>query len=303
MLNDTQLNIEPAIAIALNVIIVLNMFAVSLHLRISDFKVVYKNPKTAMLGLSSQFLLLPLVTLVFTLMLPLDPTVALALILVSCVPGGNLSNVFTFLARGNLPVSVALTATGFPIAAFLTPINFALYSNLHPEVSLIVSSVKIDPISFAGIIVLNILLPLVLGCWIGTRFKNFYKTVEPFISGFALLSIGLTIILIFKDNLHIPFEVSQNYIAYTVAHHAVVISCAYVFSALFKLSERDKRTISIETGIQNAPLAIILLLTFIPTVSSAALAIAFWGAWQILATFVLALVWRVRAPSGTMSLE
>lgn len=278
--------------IFLNFIIVVNMFAISLNLRISDFKVVIKHPKTVLVGLTAQFFLLPLITFFFTLVLPINPTVALAFIMVSCVPGGNLSNVFTFLARGNLPVSVGMTAVGFPIAVLLTPINFGIYTNLHPEIAPMVSAVRIDPFNFVTIISLNVLLPLLLGCWVGSTFKTFYAKVAPYIATFALISIGAIIVIIFKDNLHIPLKVSKYYMPYTVLHHAVVLISAYYFSSFFKVSDQDKRTIAIENGIQNAPIGLVLLLTFMPTLSGAAITIAFWGAWQIFSTFWIAMYWR-----------
>ncbi|HEX4879516.1 MAG TPA: bile acid:sodium symporter [Limnobacter sp.] len=278
--------------IALNAIIVISMFAVSLHLRVIHFKQVMQAPKTALIGLLAQFVLLPFVTYLFTMALPVQPAVALGLILVGCVPGGNLSNVFTFLAKGNLPMSVSLTAVGFPLSAILTPINFSIYASLHPDVAPLVSSVGIDPLQFALLIVFNILLPLVLGCWVGTQCKRFYNTVAPFTSGFALVAIAVVIVLIFKDNLHVPLAVSTQYMGYAVLHHCVALLCAYALAASVSLSPADCRTISIEVGIQNAPLGILLMLTFMPMQSGAVLTIAFWGAWQILGTYLLVLYWR-----------
>lgn len=296
MLDDVRMNLDPTMILILNGIIVLNMFAVSLNLRLSDFKAVLLNRKSAAVGLFGQFVFLPFITFLFTLLVPMHTSVALGLIMVSCVPGGNLSNVFSYLSRGNLPLSVALTAIGFPIAMLLTPINFALYSSLHPEISKIASVVSINPVHFALTIAVNLILPLALGCWVGSTFTRFYKAVAPYISTFALLSISTIIVLIFKDNLHIPFEITSQYMGYAIAHHAVVIVSSFLLATALGLSLADKRTVTIEIGIQNAPLGMVLLLTFMPTLGGAATTIAFWGAWQVLATAVLSIYWRRIGP-------
>lgn len=294
MFDNIELKLDPTLIVILNGIIVANMFAVSLSLRPSHFRAVLDNKKSAILGLIGQFALLPLLTFIFTLLVPMHTSVALALIMVSCVPGGNLSNVFSFIAKGNLPLSVALTAIGFPIAIVLTPLNFALYSSLHPTVSLVTNKVAINPVHFAIVIGLNLILPLVLGCWVGSKFQRFYKAVAPYISGFALLSIAAIILLIFKDNLHVPFSTSRHYMGFVVAHHMVILVFTFWFTRLFNVSMADRRTIAIEVGIQNAPLGVVLLLTFMPALGGAAATIAFWGAWQVLATVLLAAYWKRR---------
>lgn len=292
MLDAVQINLDPTMVLLLNLVIVMNMFAVSLNLRPSDFQLLRHEKKPVALGLLGQFILLPFFTFLFTLLVPMHTSVALGLIMVSCVPGGNLSNVFSFLARGNLPLSVSLTAIGFPIAAIVTPLNFGLYSHLHPDVSQVVRAIQIDYVQFTALIALNTLLPLALGCWVGSTFTRFHNTVAPYIPGFSLVSISAMVVLIAIDNLHIPFAITSQYMGHAAAHHLALIACALLFYKACKVNQANQRTLTIEVAIQNAPLGVVLLLTFMPTLGGAVVTVMFWGAWQILATLLLAVAWR-----------
>lgn len=295
---DIPININTSTLVMANLIIALNMFAVSLNLRPADFGHVLRNRKSALLGLIAQFVVLPFTGFVFSLCIPMSPSVVLALLMVCSVPGGNLSNVFSFIAKGNLPLSMSLTAIGFLIAPVATPLNFAFYSSLHPNLAGLSGTIYIDPVQLAAAIVLTLLIPLALGYWVGNQFSRFYTRVAPYISRFALCSIALLVVLVLKDNLHVDMSVSLHYAGQVAALHALVLGCSYLFASLFKLQAADKRTISIEAGIQNAPLAAVLVLTFMPAQTGAVAAIAFWGAWQILACAAIALYWkRISGPA------
>lgn len=292
MIDDVKINLDFSLVVALNLIIAFNMFLVSLSLRLSDFRQIVNNPKSAAVGLLSQFVFLPFFSFIFTLLVPMQPSIALALIMAASCPGGNLSNVFTYLAKGNLALSVSLTAVGFPIAMLATPLNFGFYTALHPEVSKLVASVGIDPLKFLTAIFLNMLVPLVIGCYVGSRFERFYKAVSPYTSKFALLSLTLVVFVGFKDNLGILQEFGQQYVGFAIAHNILVLLVGYFSARLFFLPKQDVRSITIETGIQNCPLGTVLILTFMPNLGGALVTITFWGAWQILSTWILASYWK-----------
>lgn len=294
MIDDVKMNMDASAILALNIIIALNMFVVSLSLRLGDFKQVASNPKAVGVGLLSQFILLPFFSFLFTLFIPMHPSVALALIMVASCPGGNLSNVFTYLAKGNLALSVSLTAVGFPIAMLATPLNFGFYASMHPEVSKLVTSVGVDPIKFLAAIFLNMVIPLALGCYVGSTFTRFYTAAAPYTGRFALISIVTIVLIGFKDNLDILEAFGDQYVGIAIAHNLVVLLVGYLSAKVFFLPERDRRSITIETGIQNCPLGMVLILTFMPNLGGAVITIAFWGGWQILSTWILASYWKVK---------
>src|SRR5690554_5733982 len=124
---------DPASLLMLNAILACMMFGVSLTLRPVDFKRVLAMPRAPVAGLVAQFLLLPAFTCLFTWLLGIEPELALGMILVSACPGGSFSNVMTWLGRGNVAVSVSMTAVSSLAATVLTPLNFALYGWLNPH--------------------------------------------------------------------------------------------------------------------------------------------------------------------------
>src|SRR5690554_7572006 len=127
------LDFDPASMLLLNIIMACMMFGVSLSLRLEDFRRIARAPVTPVVGLVAQFLLLPAATCLVTWWLRIDAELALGMILVSACPGGSFSNVMTWLARGNLAVSVSMTAVSSLAATIMTPLNFALYGWLNPH--------------------------------------------------------------------------------------------------------------------------------------------------------------------------
>ena len=128
-----NLEFSPSAMIALNAIIALMMFGVSLELRADDFKRILRTPKAPLIGMFVQFFLLPASTCLLTILLPIDPSLALGLILVATCPSGTFSNIMTWLGRGNVAVSVSMTAVSSLAATVLTPLNFAFYGWLNPH--------------------------------------------------------------------------------------------------------------------------------------------------------------------------
>ncbi|MBU4606010.1 MAG: bile acid:sodium symporter, partial [Proteobacteria bacterium] len=120
-----RLNFNPSGLLALNAVIGLMMFGIALDLKPSDFTRIIKSPKAPAIGLGAQFILLPAFTFLLTLVLPISPSIALGMILVASCPGGNLSNMMTYLAGGNAAVSVSMTAVSTAAAVVMTPLNLA----------------------------------------------------------------------------------------------------------------------------------------------------------------------------------
>ena len=143
-IDNAVLNFNSGSLLALNVLIGLMMFGVALGINLSDFRALIETPKPAAIGLSAQFILLPLATFFLTLVLDLAPSVELGMILVASCPGGNLSNVMTYLGRGNAPLSVGMTAVSTAAAVVMTPPNFSLWGGLNPATKPILESVAIN---------------------------------------------------------------------------------------------------------------------------------------------------------------
>lgn len=282
---------ETSTVVLANLIIAFNMFAVSLELKWGDFHALLQQKKPALAGLAGQFVLLPLITFLFTLMVPMRIELVLALILVSSMPGGNLSNVFTYLAKGNVPLSMSMTAIGFPLSVLIAPLNFALYSSFHPGLVGSAKVIQIDPLQMAIVILITLLLPLVVGVWTGQKYSRFSARAKPYIPRFTLVTISVLVVVVVQSNWHL-IHFSDWVTPSTVAiHHCVVLSASLLWAKALALCPANQRTITFEVGIQNAPLAVVLVLTLMPQHSESALIVATWGGWQILACLLLAMYW------------
>ena len=131
VLDHVRLNFSPTGLLALNITIAFIMFGVALDIKFEHFKELVMRPKSVLIGIISQFLVLPAVTYLFILVLNPTPTVALGMLLIAACPGGNVSNFMSAMAKGNLALSVSLTGIATLAATFMTPINFALWGRFY----------------------------------------------------------------------------------------------------------------------------------------------------------------------------
>ncbi|MDF2575323.1 MAG: bile acid:sodium symporter family protein, partial [Agromyces sp.] len=143
-IDDVVLNFSPGSLIALNIVLGLIMFGIALDTSPSDFKAVAKAPKAMVIALLAQIVLLPAVTFGLTLLLNVQASIALGMILVACCPPGNISQVLTYRARGNVALSVSMTAVANVIYIFLLPVSLAFWGSLHPTASELVRAVSLD---------------------------------------------------------------------------------------------------------------------------------------------------------------
>jgi len=184
---------DPASLIVLNVILALMMFGVSLTLRFEDFKRFVLAPVAPIAGLFAQFLLLPLATCLFTWALNIEPELALGMILVASCPGGSFSNIMTWLGRGNVAVSVSMTAVSSLAATVLTPLNFAFYGWLNPHTREYLTQITLEPSRILLLVLLVLAVPLVLGMLTGRKFPKLVARSEK-----PLRIISLLVFLAFE---------------------------------------------------------------------------------------------------------
>src|SRR5690606_16367768 len=145
-------------------------------------------PKAPVIGLLAQFLLLPALTCLACWGLAIEPQLALGMMLVASCPGGSFSNIMTWMARGNVAVSVSMTAVSSLVASVLTPLNFAFYAWLNPHTRPLLMEIAIDPLGLLLLVVLVLGVPLVLGMAIGRRLPTLAQKVEKPLRLFSLRS-------------------------------------------------------------------------------------------------------------------
>ncbi len=282
---------DPASLILLNIIMAGMMFGVSLTLKLDDFKRVLKAPIAPVAGLFAQFLLLPLATCLLTWVLRIDPELALGMILVASCPGGSFSNVMTWLGKGNVAVSVSMTAVSSLAATVLTPLNFAFYGWLNPHTRAYLTQISLEPGSILLIVLLVLAVPLVLGMTVGRRWPLLAQRSEKPLRVISLMVFLGFVGIAFGNNFELFIDRFNSFFWLVVAHNLLALSLGYGMARLMKLPVADRRAVTMEVGIQNSGLGLVILFTFFPEAGGMMLITAFWGTWHLVSGLTLSQIW------------
>jgi BASS family bile acid:Na+ symporter len=294
-LDSVKIHFDNSSLWVLNIALAIVMFGVALGISVEDFKRLFKEPKLVLIGVLSQFILLPFFTYLLILLIKPQPSIALGMIMVAACPGGNISNFMTHLAKGNTALSVSLTAFATFLAMFMTPFNFEFYGNLYGPTSEILKNVRVEPIELVKLILLILGLPLLLGMWV--RMKNEYlaQKLSKILRPFSIILFIAIVIIAFANNL----DVFNNYIHHVlvlgISHNVLAILLGYLVAKFFGLSFINQKTLAIETGIQNSGLGLLLIFTFFSGLGGMAIMAAFWGIWHIISGLLLALIWSKKS--------
>lgn len=264
------------------------MFGVALEIRWVHFTQLANNKKAIATGLLSQFVVLPLLTLGLISILPVEPGMALGMLLVACCPGGNVSNFFSQLARGHVALSVTLTAFSSLAAFFITPVSFMLWSKVVPLLATEVTTFEIDLASLLLNMAAILLLPLVVGMSVATHFpKQAGKLAGSVRLASMFMLIGFIVAAVVNNQAAFTMYLRQVFWV-VLLHNGLALLAGYYFSRALKNEESVNRTVAIETGIQNSGLALILIFTFFNGNTAMAVIAAWWGVWHLISGFVFA---------------
>lgn len=292
----------------LNIVLAFVMFGVALGIKPATFIDIIKNPKSIIVGIVCQLVLLPALTLVLTMIMGdfISPMIALGMILVASCPGGNISNFVTSLSRGNTELSVSLTAFNTVACVFTTPLNFAvwggLYLNFASKRDLILPDLEIPFGEIFKTVVILLGIPLVLGVLCSQYLPGITRKLRKPLQYLSVVVFIAMVVIIFVNNFD-AFMKCINYIFLVVLiHNLLALGIGFSSGTLMKVPYKDRRTLTIETGIQNSGLGLILLLN--PNIfpnegvwanNGGMLVItAWWGVWHIISGLTLAYAWRVR---------
>ncbi|HMN21447.1 MAG TPA: bile acid:sodium symporter family protein [Ottowia sp.] len=292
-----RLNFNPQSLWALNVIIGLVMFGVALDLRPADFRMLVRAPKAVLIGMLGQFVLLPAFSFLLVLAIRPAPSIALGMLLVAACPGGNISNFLTHYARGNTALSVTMTAFSTAAAVVMTPLNLALWGHLNPATAPILKAVALDPLDLLLAVLLLLGLPMAAGMWVGQRWPAFVARAHRPVKRASLVIFGLFVLGALAAN----WQYFLRYVGYVVfvvfLHNGLALLTGYWAARIAGLPEVDRRAVSIEVGIQNSALGLILVFNFFDGLGGMAIVTAWWGVWHIVSGLTVATWWSRRPPA------
>ena len=278
------------------------MFGVALDIRLSDFARIIKNPKAPLVGLCSEYLLLPILTLILIAIFKPAPSIALGMVLISTCPGGSVSNFMVHMSKGNAALSVMLTSITTLGAIVITPIAFAFWSAQVESTEALRSTISVEARDMFSTIVQLVFIPVSIGMFVNHRFPKLTAKIERPVSLLSILIFLGFVVFAIAGN----FENIKNYLylvfLVVLVHNGLSLAMGYGFARMWRLSKRDSRAVSIETGIQNTGLGLILVFNFFDGLGGMAMILAWWGIWHLISGFILSLWWR-REPEDLIARE
>lgn len=299
-IDSAHLNFSEDSLWVLNVCLAIIMFGIALDIKLDDFRKVFLSPKATLVGLLLQFLLLPAATFVLVLIIQPSPSIALGMMLVAACPGGNISNFMSHLAKANTALSVSLTSIGTILAIIMTPLNLQVWASFYPPTASILHEVSLNPWEVFKTIAVLIGIPLVLGMSVRQKYPKIALMLSKRVKPFSILIFAAFVVVAFLGNIDSFFQYIHLVILVVFFHNLTALSMGFYVAKLFRLSFENRKTLAIETGIQNSGLGLILIFGFFNGLGGMAIVAAWWGIWHILSGLILATYWS-RLSTATQS--
>jgi BASS family bile acid:Na+ symporter len=307
-LDPIRINFSASGMHIINIILSFIMFGVALGIKPDHFKNIIKNPKAPIIGLISQIIALPLVTFLFIIVLNehITPTVAMGMILVASCPGGNISNFISSISKANTELSVGLTATTTLFATITTPFNFAFWGGLYVRyisnrAGHMLQPLEIDNAQMFQTVFILLGIPLILGILFAKKFPVATEKLKKPIQILSIVFFIAMVLLSFANNWNLFLKYIYYIFFIVLIHNFLALSTGFGLATIFKLPNADRRTLSIETGIQNSGLGLVLL--FNPKIFPHEMALggmlfitAWWGIWHIISGLGIAAYWSRKEP-------
>lgn len=292
LLDNLQVTLNAGGMNTINIVLAFVMFGVALGIRPQMFVEVFRHPKSVILGMCCQLVLLPLFTFLLTLAFGpyISWSMALGMILVASCPGGNISNFMSSLSKANIELSVSLTAISTALCTLMTPFNFWLYGNLYlrfasshiadvPQLSVPLWDVFKTVVILLGI-------PLVLGILTSRFLPKVAAWLKKPMQWVSIIFFVAMVVLSFWGNKDVFLQCIKYIFVIVLLHNLLALGIGFGTASAFKLPRADRKTLTIETGIQNSGLGLVLLLgtsifAGLPPHGGMLVITAWWGVWHI----------------------
>jgi bile acid:Na+ symporter, BASS family len=259
------------------------MFGMGLSLHLSDFSYVLQMPRLIFAGIALQYTIMPLTAVVLSNLMGLDPVLTAGMILVGSCPGGTASNVICYLARGNVALSITLTAVSTLLAVFLTPALTA---------ELVSKSIDVPVLDMLLSILYMVIAPVTAGVLLNHVAGRILKPVRLVFPLLSVIAIVFIIAIIVSLNAHQVHQIGAAVLIAVMLHNSAGLFLGYFTSRWLGFSPAECRTLAIEVGMQNSGLAVALAIKYFT--ATAALPGAIFSIWHNLSGSVLAGFWSSR---------
>ena len=297
-IDAVQLNFNPGALAALNWILAIVMFGVALDLRVADFRRVARAPLAPVVGLVCQFLLMPALAPGLLMLIRPAPSIALGIILVAACPGGNVSNFFTSLGKGNAALSISMSAISTMASVVMTPFNFLFWGSVNPHTRELLQSISLSPADIFTTVLTILILPTVLGMAARHWQPGWAARLLRPMRIFSILVLFAFVIGALQANFGHFVEYIGVAFWVVLLVNATALTLGYWMARAVRLGAYDARAVCFETGIQNSGFGLILCFNFFGGLGGMAIIAAWWGVWHLVTGLSLASWWS-RRPTGS----
>jgi bile acid:Na+ symporter, BASS family len=291
-IDQIPLNFSPGIGIAVAVMVGFLVFAVSLDLTWEELLRVIKRAKAPLIGLIAQFGILPAVAFVVGMYLIDVPSIALGLLLVTCCPGGALSNYLTRVAGGNVATSISMTTVSTLFSIILTPILFALWASLNISTHGLIQDISLEPYRVIMTLLLMLVIPVTAGMLLYAKRPDTANRIRGIIRHLAGIVFAMIVATIIASNFKSLAQLAQVALLPVLLTFLISVGLGWGLGLLTGLMAADRRAVAIEVAFQNVALAIGLGITFFPSIAGIAAVAILWGIVHLTLGFGLAITWN-----------
>ncbi len=294
--NEISLNFSPDSLLMLNVCLAFIMFSVALNLRWENLRYILRSPYSVIAGVVSQYLFLPALTGLLIVLIEPSRDLAAGMILLAACPGGNVSNFFSLIGRGNIELSVALTTVSSLASAFTTPLLFVMWAPLIPgdgtETAIVLPFLP-TLVTIGWVIV----LPAIAGMVVAHRYALLAQRINgPLQKLSMLVLVGFIALALAGNYQNFINHIADIFWIVAIFHFLAAVGGFYI-PRLMQRPLADRITISLETSIQNTALGLLITFNFFDGNGTMAFILAWWGVWHLLGGFVMSRFFRRLAPT------
>lgn len=291
-LDSLDLSLGEGPQTVIKVLIAVFLLGIALDTKVADLRAVVRRPLVLVVGLVAQFAVLPGVTLLLCRALDVGGSVALGMLLVACCPAGNLSNLLTHRAHGDVALSIAMTTCSNLLAVAATPVAFGFWAARYPAADALLHDIRLDPVDMGVEVAVLIGLPFAVGIAVAARrpglAARLRRPMEYAVLGLLLLVIvaGLATrggaIVDHLGEVALP----------AILQNALVLLIGYGVGRALLLATAGVRAMTFEMGVRNTALGLVLALAYFDRLGGVALVVAFWGLWDTCSGLALSTLWR-----------
>ncbi len=294
-LDEETMSLPTGVGVMIKVMVAIFLFGVALETTFDDLARHFRRPWVLLVGVLGQFLLLPAATLLLCQLLQVRGSVALGMLLISCLPAGNLSNLLTHRARGDLGLSIAMTSVSNVVAIAATPVLFAFWAGQYARADALLTKIELDPVEMGVEVGLLIGVPFVLGVVAASRYPAVAARIRKPLDRGVLVLLLLTIGLGVGARAGVILKYVGEVAPAVVLQNLMVLGLGFLLAKAIRLDTGGVRAMTLEMGVRNTALGLVLALAYFDQAGGVALVAALWGLWDVFTGLVLATFWRRRS--------